>query len=50
MFLVVALVLLVFWALGFFLFPVVGVLIHILLVLAIIAIIWHLIADRGTHA
>lgn len=50
MFLTIALVLLVLWALGFFIFPVVGVLIHILLVLAIIAILWHFLSDRGTHA
>lgn len=47
MFLIIALVLLLLWALGAFVFPVVGVLIHILLVLAIIAIIWHFIARPG---
>lgn len=47
MFLTIALVLLVLWALGFFLFPVIGALVHILLVLAIISILWHLIAGRG---
>jgi len=50
MFLTIALVLLGLWALGFFLFPAIGVLIHILLVLAVISIVWHFIADRGTHA
>ena len=50
MFLGVALALLVVWALGFFIFPVIGVLVHILLVLAIIAIVWHFLADRGSHA
>lgn len=44
MFLTIALVLLLLWALGFFVFPAVGALIHILLVLAIISIIWHFIA------
>lgn len=50
MFLTIALVLLVLWALGFFVFPAVGALIHILLVLAIISILWHFIARPGTRA
>lgn len=41
MFLTVAIVLIVLWALGFFVFPVGGGLIHILLVIALVAIIWH---------
>ena len=49
MFLLVAVVLLVLWALGFFIFPAVGVLIHILLVLAIIAVLWHFLTGRGMH-
>ena len=49
MFLTIALVLLLLWALGFFVFPVVGALIHILLVLAIISIIWHFIARPATR-
>ncbi|HEY5087690.1 MAG TPA: lmo0937 family membrane protein [Gemmatimonadaceae bacterium] len=49
MFLTIALVLLVLWALGFFLLPAIGVLIHILLVLAVISILWHFIAGRGTR-
>ena len=49
MFLTIALVLLALWALGFFIFPAIGVLIHILLVLAIISILWHFIAGHGTH-
>ncbi len=49
MFLTIALVLIVLWALGFFIFPIAGGLIHILLVLAIIAIIWHLITGRGAR-
>jgi Family of unknown function (DUF5670) len=48
MFLTVALVLIVLWALGFFVFPVVGGLVHILLVIAIIAIIWHFVKGRNT--
>jgi hypothetical protein len=47
MFLTIALVLLVLWALGAFVFPLVGALIHILLVVAIIAILWHFIAGRS---
>lgn len=47
-FLTIALVLIVLWALGFFAFAVGGGLIHILLVLAIIAIIWHFITGRRT--
>lgn len=50
MFLLVALVLLLLWALGFFVFPAVGALIHILLVLAIIAVVWHFISRPGTRA
>jgi hypothetical protein len=46
-FLTIALVLLVLWAVGFFLFPAIGALIHILLVLAIISLVWHFIAGRG---
>ena len=49
MFLTIALVLLVLWALGFFVFPAIGVLIHILLVLAIISLLWHFIAGRSTR-
>ena len=47
MFLTIALVLLLLWALGFFVFPAIGVLVHILLVLAIIALLWHFISGRG---
>ncbi|MDQ2667181.1 MAG: lmo0937 family membrane protein [Gemmatimonadota bacterium] len=43
MFLTIALVLLVLWALGLFVFPIAGGLIHILLVIAVIAIIWHFV-------
>lgn len=48
MFLIVALVVLVLWALGFFLFPIGGGLIHILLIIALIAIAWHFIQGRNT--
>ncbi|HEY8831931.1 MAG TPA: lmo0937 family membrane protein [Gemmatimonadaceae bacterium] len=48
MFLTIALVLIVLWALGFFVFPVAGGLVHILLIIAIIAIIWHFLKGRGT--
>lgn len=45
-FLTIAIVLIILWALGFFVFPVGGGLIHLLLVIAIIAIIWHFVAGR----
>lgn len=49
MFLTIAIILVVLWALGFFIFPVVGGLVHILLIIAVIAIIWHFIkGGRGT--
>lgn len=50
MFLMIALVLVALWAVGFFIFPATGVLIHILLVLAVISLLWHFIADHGTRA
>ena len=50
MFFIVAIVLIVLWALGFFLAPAIGPLIHILLVLAIISILWHFLADHRPHA
>ena len=48
MFLTIAIVLFVLWALGFFLFPVVGGLIHLVLVIAVISIIWHFVKGRNT--
>jgi Family of unknown function (DUF5670) len=48
MFLGIALVIFILWALGFFLFPIAGGLIHILLIIAVIAIIWHFVKGRGT--
>jgi hypothetical protein len=50
MFLVIGLILLALWALGFWVFPVVGSLVHILLVLAIISILWQIITGRGNRA
>ena len=50
MFVAIAVVLLALWALGFFVFPAVGALVHILLVLAIISLVWHFLADHGTRA
>lgn len=41
-----ALVLFVLWILGFGVFHVAGALIHILLVLAVITVLWNLIAGR----
>lgn len=50
MFLILALVLLAMWAGGYFLVPAIGVLVHILLVLAIISFAWHFIARHDTRA
>lgn len=41
-----AIILLVAWALGFGVFHVAGGLIHLLLVCAVIAILWHFISGR----
>jgi hypothetical protein len=46
MFLFIAGILVVLWLLGFFAFHIAGGLIHILLIIAIIAIIWHFVAGR----
>jgi uncharacterized protein DUF5670 len=43
-----ALVLFILWILGFGVFHVAGGLIHLLLVLAVVAIVWNLIAGRRT--
>jgi hypothetical protein len=48
MFMTIALILLVLWALGAFIIPVGGGLIHILLVIAVISLIWHFISGRRT--
>jgi len=42
----IAVVLLILWALGFFVFPVAGSLIHLLLVIAVIVVIYRLITGR----
>ena len=46
MFWLLAIVLLVLWALGFFAFHIGGGLIHILIVIALIVIVWRLITGR----
>ncbi len=42
----IALVLLILWVLGFFIVPMGGALIHILLVIAIIVVVYRLITGR----
>lgn len=42
----IILILLALWALGFFAFPVIGGLIHILLVVALVVLIYQLITGR----
>jgi uncharacterized membrane protein YqjE len=44
-FLTIGIILLVLWALGFAFYPL-GGLIHLLLVVAVIAIIWHLVTGK----
>jgi hypothetical protein len=46
MFWAIAVILFILWALGFFAFHIGGNLIHILIVIAIIAVIWRLITGR----
>lgn len=46
MFLTIAFILLILWVLGAFIVPIGGGLIHLLLVIAIISVIWHLINGR----
>jgi uncharacterized membrane protein YqjE len=46
MLLLIGIVLLVLWILGFTAFHVAGGLIHLLLVFAVISIIWHLVTGR----
>ena len=45
MFLEIAIILIILWALGFAFYPL-GGLIHILLVLAVILVIWNLLTGR----
>jgi len=47
MLLTAAIILAVLWALGFLAFHVAGGLIHLLLVLAVIALVVHLVRGRG---
>jgi len=42
----IAVILLVLWLLGFFAFHVGGSLIHLLLVVAVIAVVWNLVTGR----
>jgi len=42
----IAVILLILWALGFLAFHVGGGLIHLLLVIAVIVVLWNLIAGR----
>ncbi len=44
----IAVVLLVAWLLGFGVFHVAGSLIHLLLVIGVIALIWHFVSGRRT--
>ena len=46
MFLTTAVILLILWVLGAFVVPIGGGLIHILLVIAVISVIWHLMNGR----
>ncbi len=46
MFFTIAVVLVILWALGAFIVPVGGGLIHILLVIAVIAVVWQLVTGR----
>jgi hypothetical protein len=48
MFAALAVILLVAWLLGFIVFHVAGSLIHLLLVVALVAFIWQLVAGRRT--
>ena len=50
MFLILFIVLLVAWVLGFLAFHIAGGLIHLLIILALISLIVHLVRGRGTRA
>jgi hypothetical protein len=50
MILIAALVLFVLWLLGFVVFHVTSFVIHLLLVLAVIALIWHFVSGRQSAA
>ncbi len=47
MFLILALVLLILWAGGFFVFHVAGFFIHILIIVAVISLILHFVRGRN---
>ena len=47
MFLILAIVLVLLWAGGFFMFHVAGGLIHILIILAVISLVVHLLTGRN---
>lgn len=45
---VIAIILIVLWALGAFVIPIGGALIHILLVIGLIVLVVHFVRGRGT--
>jgi hypothetical protein len=48
MLLTIGIVLFILWALCFFIFHVATGIIHLLLVLAVIAVVWHFVKGRST--
>jgi len=50
MFVAVAVFLVLAWVLGYGVFHTAGALIHVLLLFAIIAVLWHFVRGRGTAA
>ncbi len=46
MYLIIGAVLVVIWVLGFLAFHIAGALIHLLLLVALVAVIWHFVAKR----
>jgi hypothetical protein len=46
MFLTIGIILLLLWALGAFIVPFGGGLIHLLLVIALISVVWHFVSGR----
>jgi hypothetical protein len=48
MFAAIAVILIVAWLLGFVVFHAAGGLIHLLLIVALVAFIWHVVAGRRT--
>ena len=46
MFALIAVILIFAWLTGYLVFPVAGSLIHLLLIVALCAFVWHLIAGR----